>query len=208
MKINYIYSSFLLVLFGLYGCAGNPDTPAEYFAWFGQEENGFIKTRSINGIEYTVHFRPVELQILRELDQTSLTVSPAFLDSLKASYGKSLNFILEIGLADGDGKVLANAAHIHENPLQVLQELSFSMQEQVELEVGENTYVPSLFHFERGYELGKKERFLFSFPVPEKDMDKPFIFRYEDKFFGGSLLNFSFDVTDKNIPPLPVKVKS
>jgi hypothetical protein len=77
----------------------------------------------------------------------------------------------------------------------LIKELSFGMKDRISLVIGKDTLAPSLYHYERGFELGNHQRFLFAFPKG-KEAAESFQVIYNDEIFSSSLLKFSFSDTN------------
>ncbi len=186
-------------------CNDRPRDLGSYQAWFNNPDNGFVKEKQIGYIRYRVYYRPVELMMLNDLDRNRSYTKTA-LDSIKATYGNSLYFMLEMAYADESvsGDMLRHHYADYESYAQKVKELSFNIQPYINLAYDSDTVLPSLHHFERGYELGKRQRFLFAFPAPPKDISH-FTFTYLDDLFKAGKLNFRFDAAIREqVPELPL----
>jgi hypothetical protein len=185
----------LIVLFFIVtGCKEKqPETLAEYRSWFGKAENGYVKEKAIGGLVFTVQYRPIELEILNELEEGA-SYSQQYIDSLKRRYEGSNYFVMEIRVKDPEGAgegVLYRSEEFMNNFNQTVEKLSFGMGERFFLEVESDTIYPSVYHFERGFELGERQRFVLGFP--DKKKKGPITFVYNDDLFHASILKFQFE---------------
>ena len=204
MKVLIKGLTLCLVLSFAMSCENAPRSLAQYSNWFASLDNGYVKQKQVGKILYKVIYTPAEYLLSRQLaaDQTyDVEAIEAKLSELKA--GK--NFILQVGLASGEAsggeELLAAKVKDYEGYKQLIDQLSFNFQEQASLITNGDTLAPSMYHFERGYELAKTQTFLFAFPV--SDATDEMTFRFEDPLFETGVNKFRFSQL-KTIPPLPI----
>ncbi len=188
-------------------CTDGPRTLSEYKDWFYETKNGFIEEKKIGGLILNVVYTPTEYLVSKELEENK-HYSKKKIEEIRQSYKGGKNFILQIGIDsekefDGD-ELLASKVKSFEEWKTLIEELSFGIKENVKLIADSDTLSPSMYHFERGYELGQQQRFLFSFPS-DKNYQKMSL-RFDDEHFhtGRSYFNFS---DKKDIPQLPIVIK-
>ena len=186
------------------GCAEQPKTIQAYKAWFLNPDHGYVQTKEVAGIHYSVQYRPGQLMILNEMNSKIKTRK--MVDSMVASYGESKYFVLELSLADNaksqDHDILKAASAGYKNFADNINYLSFHLEKETWLIVDQDTLSPSLYHFERGYELGNKQSFVFAFPAKNAaNAEMKFVFN--DAVFNTGTNTFKFKPTP-DIPDVPI----
>lgn len=204
MRVIYIILCALVVQ-----SCGQSMTENEYKAWFSDPENGFVKEKVVNDLRFGVQLRPVELMMLTELKQGEDILADQ-VDSLKASYGNSLYFLMEVSFEDAGKRrgadVVQSTVKSYNEFVEQVNRLSFELDDNVILVSGNDTIRPSLYHYERGYELGKKQSFLFAFPFNNEKTHEQVSFIYNDEVFKTGVNTFRFS-TGKEIPEFPIVIK-
>lgn len=204
MRICFIFLCFCFI--PLMSCTSEPSTIAEYKLWFSDEKNGYIKTKEINNLIFKVQYRPVDLSLLNEIDPNR-TYNLQEIDSLRNTYSNSLYFILEVSLKQVSAIDKSLILQQSKDYLATVEKASFGINENIRLITPSDTIKPSFYHYENGYELGSRERFIFAFKKKEGIEWNEMIFSYEDEFFSASTLNFKFDIREDILPKLPIKIK-
>lgn len=175
----------------------------DFQAWFNKPENGFIKKRNVNGLEFSVQYRPPELMLINEIKrEEALTLH--MIDSLSNLYGDSDYFLLTIRPDpenfDPQGDLIKSRVENYSQYSEAIKYLSFYLDENIELLVGEDTLVPNFYHYERGFEVSNKQSFLVSFPrTDNSSQSKKFIF--DDFVFYSGRLKFNFN-NNQNYPEI------
>lgn len=197
----------LLGSFLLPGCSDSPKNLSEYAAWFKQEENGFVKARYINNLSFKVQYKPVDLMMVSEI-KNSKERSTLNLDSLRATYGESKYFILQIGPDQREerksGDLIRNISADYAAYSDKVKYLSFYLKDQVTLICGKDTIPPDLYHYERSFELSPVQTFLFAFQSEEALKGKDMTFVYQDELFNAGKLNFSFHIDESEMPEIKI----
>ena len=86
--------------------------------------------------------------------------------------------------------------------------MAFQFENNIELNIGGQNLSPIIYHYERGFELGKKQRFLFAFQIPEQISSEEATFVFYDNIFNTGKNNFKFSVIEEKTPQLPINIKS
>lgn len=197
---------FLIILLvgALFSCSSIPKNVAEYEEWFKDESNGFVKKKSIGNIYVLVQERPADLMALIQLREKS-KIEKSQIDSLLSEFEGASYFIMEIGFkteTDGKDIVADRTPTTYDKYAELINELSFGLEKNVEVCFDNDTIKPVLYNYERGYELGKKERFIFVFP---KIVGAKKQFIYYDEIFGLGICKFEFDER-KDYPKLEKEI--
>lgn len=200
MKISFLPA--ILLIISLASCRQNLESKSDYLSWFADDRNGLTKKQTVNGIDFIVTYRPTEVLLMQELD-LSRDYSENEIKQIRSSYDSSLHFLMEISFPKD--YAIKNSTD-QSTFLKFFQELAFGIEDKVELITPDGIYPPAFFHYERGYELAKKERFLFSFMKPDAKNFKEITFQYKDDLFNTSVLNFTFDLKNIEAPELPIRI--
>jgi len=200
---------YILIIALASSCRPKVKTMAEYKAWFNDEKNGFVKEKYVKGLKIRVQYKPVDLMIVNEL-RAATAISEKELDSIKKEYGNSLYFMMEAGYDEREKEqgndIIKENNTDYASYTEKVKILSFNLQNNVWLVSGKDTVHSTLYHYERGYELGKKEAYLFAFPNTLKFNNSHVIFVFYDELFNTGINNFQFDTNKKNLPQLPLNV--
>ncbi len=205
-KWTYGLLAFATLLSACSNSELSPKTKAEYLSWYNNPEHGFVKAKELSGLEFRVQYRPNEFLAMRELTANK-SYPQTQVDSIINSYGEGSCFMLEIASTNqAENPLFRNIRDVNEYR-ERLTNFAFEMKEHVLLKVGEAEYSPSLWHHERGYELGSRQRILMTFPVKVEE-HKKVVFEYHDEHFNAFLLKFSFGLQNKQQPSLPKSIKT
>jgi hypothetical protein len=191
-----------IFLLSFLSCSKFSSTKESYKAWFSDPSNGYIKSKNVGNTGFTVIYKPAELVALSEFEiEKSYTITER--DSILSLYKNSYHFIMVINMSEEffNKKVRTTSEY-----LEFFEKLSFRMAENVRLINGDTEIPVSLFHHERGYELGNGEVFIFTFPKMTSIADN-LTFQYQDEYFNASILNFTFNISELKLPTLPIKVQ-
>ena len=202
MRTSYI--AFLLSGILLASCSGISDSPDEYRQWLNQPKNGLIRSKQFNNLVFTAAYKPADYFVLKEVEE--LPHSKELVDSVRKMYGNSIYVILEIAYADDiSGDLLQHGIVSYSEYGQRVHEYAFGLKDNAQLKLNGDTLRPAIYHFERGYELGKQQRMIFAFE-PESALESSFdcTFTFYDKVFGTGKHHFTFEVDPANIPGIPV----
>lgn len=205
-RYKIVLSLFLLLLLQA-SCNTSISSIDDYKAWFNMPENGFVKSKIVNGFSFTVQHRPVDLMILNELKSFS-NYDDKILDSLRDSYGNNKYFLLEISPEKDvtEGVNFYNLFSDYDSYSEAVNELAFKLNEQLSLIIGGDTLKPSLHIYEQVYELSSVQKFLVAFQTEDKEMANQMTFVYNDDLFRAGRLKFNFTNKPEDIPQLPVKI--
>jgi len=218
LSITYRHFSFklnasilgCLVLFLFSNCSDTPSDLSTYGKWFNQE-HGYINEKFINKLSFRVQYKPIELMMLRELEANT-AYSKEEIENLRESFGSSLYFLLEIAFDERAETINEDLLRITAKDYNAFAEnvkhFAFNMESAVELSINGATIVPVIYHYERGFELGKKQRFLFAFQPPESINKEEVTFVFYDDIFKTGKNNFKFKVINEEVPPLPIDYKN
>lgn len=202
MKIGALHTVIrLAVLIGLSSCKDQPKTLREYKSWFSNPDHGYVCTKQINGLQFKVQHRPVDLQMLNEIE-ASRSYTKKEVEHIRASYGNSEYFLLEISHDKTEESAEMMNAQTYGQYAEKFKTLSSGLGEYVELQTESSTNAPQLYHYEPSYELGQKIRVLFAFPHVKDGEAMTFV--YNDLLFSTTKLKFKFENDQGSYPELPI----
>lgn len=135
-------------------------SPSEYVKWVADEDNGLVKTKSIEEISVKVQYKPLPYIIASEM-RTNDIESQAYKTREKELEGMQYyNLVLDIT----DARNILNYKVSDMGGQQArIQYLSFGMQQDIYLEEDGKELPCKLFHFERNYNITKERTFLLAF---------------------------------------------
>jgi hypothetical protein len=146
-------SSFFCLLLMLSGCNQVAfDSNEALMDYVQDEENGYSQTKTVNGIEVCLTYRPTEMMAAQH-------GSPTEGDSLKKLYNRNLYFVLSYSK---NGKEILSAVPSSREQFNALQnELTYGMRERTSLTTEKNDTIPLLdFNFSRTYGLAHSNSLL------------------------------------------------
>jgi hypothetical protein len=140
-------------------------SPSEYVKWATNQDNGLLKTKSIEEISLKVQYKPIPFIIANEM-RTNDIKNTEFKQRAKELEGMQYyNLVLDIT----DARNILNYKVNDVGGQQArIQYLSFGMQQDIYLEEGGKELPCKLFHFERTYNISKERTFLLAFEQDEQ----------------------------------------
>lgn len=203
-----IVGLFFLCLFLSVSCTDTPKTLKAYKKWFYNAENQFIQEKKIGMLTLNAIYTPTAYLVAKELDDGKQYTADE-IEKIRHDYEGGKNFILQIVVdmeqdVEGDALLKKQVRSLDEWRT-LIEKLSFHMKDNLRLIEGKDTIVPSMYHFERGYELGQVQRFIVSFPSDKEDEDM--ILMFDDEHFDTGRNYFDFSDI-KDIPTLPIDIKN
>ena len=164
----------------------------DYEEYIRDPQNGLIKEKLINGIRYTVQFRPPELMVNQYIKAYD-TISEGTLENLYKQYGKYYYFKLFISYQN---KEMLRAATNFQQYSNLMQKMGFGMGKYTSL-ISSNADTLQLvdFHFARYFGMGKSNDILLVF---RKDENQAEVLNLYLKEFGLKTGNvrFKFKTSD------------
>lgn len=123
-------NSLFLILIVIISSCGNKsfDTAEEIVAFISDEDNGYKYSKEVNGVTYSLQYRPTDLMVQQELVGIS---NEKEIIRLREKYSKNLYFNLSMSI---EGKELLSNTAIDRNKFnQLVNDLVFNMPEKVSL---------------------------------------------------------------------------
>lgn len=186
-------NSLLLILIIIISSCGNKsfDTTEEIVAFISNENNEYCYKKEVNGVTYTLQYRPTDLMVQQELRDSK---SEKKVIELRNKYNKYLYFNLSMSL--NQQELLNNLIRDKQQFGQMLNDLAFNMNQKVHFYTPEkDTLAMTDFVYPRMYGMTDATTILIVYP-----RDKQFL--KED------YLNFTIEDLGLNTGEVKFKVKT
>lgn len=170
-------SLFLLFLFFSSCSTKTFDTTEEIFSFITEEEYGYRYSKEINGVNYTLQYRPTDVMVQQEL---GVDRSKEQVELLRKKYSKYLYFNLSMSLSGKE--LLSNVVRDKAQFGQMVNDLAFNMDEKVHFFTPEkDTLTMADFVYPRMYGATNATTILIVYPRDEKKMQEGYLnFTIED----------------------------
>lgn len=172
-------SLFLLILILVISSCSNKefDTTEEIFAFISEEDNGYCYKKEVNGVDFTLQYRPTDLLVQQELGDS---ISEKKVKQLREKYNKYLYFNLSMSL--NGQELLSNVVRDKQQFGQMVNDLAFNMNQKVHLYTPEkDTLVMTDFVYPRMYGMTKATTILIVYPRDKQFLNEDYLnFTIED----------------------------
>lgn len=195
-------NSLFLILITIISSCGNKsfDTAEEFSAFISDEDNGYKYTKEVNGVDFTLQYRPTDLLVKQEIGDS---ISKDKVKALRQKYNKYMYFNLSMSK---DGReLLSNVAGDKSRFGQMVNDLSFYMNEKVNLHTTEkDTLTMTDFIYPRMFGITNETTIMFVYPRDEKFLKEDYLnFTIEDLGFYTGVVKIKIDTAPlKNEPEL------
>lgn len=133
------------------------DTKKELLQYLNEEENGYIQYKSVNGVDFTLLYRPTDLMVVHELPSSFQTGD---VEALKKKYEDYAYFILSMGR--NNREVLTNVAGDKGLYRRMLQQFTFGMDQTIRVTTQQKDTLPIVdYIYPRMYDLDGKNTIMF-----------------------------------------------
>ncbi|MDH7445720.1 hypothetical protein [Aquimarina sp. 2201CG14-23] len=203
--IIYVKSVVLLFLgVFLYGCNSETfTTEKELLDYIMIEENGFTQSKTVNGYDFQLTYKPTDLLVEQEIGNL---ITDAKVKILREKYNKHLYFILSMSK---NNQELLNERAGDRNEFGVMvNQLAFGMNEKVHLYTqSKDTIALVDFVYPRMYGMSRSTSILFIYPKEENKLkEETLSFTIEDLGLYTGEVKFKIDTNIiKNEPQLSFK---
>ncbi len=171
---------FLIVLF-LTSCQQNTfNNEVALLDYIKEETNGYTQHKTINGVGYTLMYRPTDMLVKQELGDNIIDIESSKSKALRNKYKKYMYFNLSMSI---NNKELLSAAPKNRNEFgQMVNQLAFGMNEKVHVYTqGKDTLEMADFIYPRMYGMSKATTIMFVYPRDGKALKDEYInFTIED----------------------------
>jgi len=204
MKDYKRVASWLIILMSmvLISCSSSL-SPSEYVKWVASEDNGLVKTKTIEEVSVKVQYKPLAYIIANEM-RTNDIKSKVYKEREKELEGMQYyNVVLDIT----DARNILNYKVSDMGGQQArIQYLSFGMQQDIYLEEDGKELPCKLFHFERTYNISKERTFLLAFEQNKNTLAKNKTLVINSPMLGTGPIKVKFLAKDlKQLPMMKIK---
>lgn len=156
------------------------ETTEDISDYLKDETNGYRYTKEVNGVSYTLQYRPTDLLVHQELGDS---ISESKVNELRDKYGKYLYFNLSMS-ANGQ-ELLSNVAYDKNKFGKMVNDLAFYIDEKVHLfTVTKDTLEITDFIYPRMYGMSNSTTIMLVYPRDEKYLKEKYLnFTIEDLGF-------------------------
>lgn len=172
-------NSLLLILVAIISSCGNKsfDTAEEISAFISDEENEYCYKKEVNGVTYTLQYRPTDLLVQQELGDNA---SEKKVKQLREKYNKYLYFNLSMSL--NGQELLSNVVRDKQQFGQMVNDLAFNMDQKVHLYSPEkDTLSMTDFVYPRMYGMTNATTILIVYPRDKQFLKEDYLnFTIED----------------------------
>ncbi|MFV8354979.1 hypothetical protein ACNQGB_02190 [Flavobacterium sp. XS1P32] len=186
----------LIILFVLISsCNKSFDTKDKMNTYIQDEENGYTKSKKINGIDVSLTFKPSNLVSWQEF--SNYKYSKTKKDSLNKVYSKYLYFVLS--LSKNSNEIFSTFPKSREELNAIQNTLTFEMNKKVSLTNSNKDTIPLIdFNSPRTYGMAKSTNVLLIFKKNELiENSDEFYFNMSDIGLGIGDVKFKYDETIK-----------
>jgi hypothetical protein len=188
--MQFILKIFIgLTIFLLISCGKDCK---EYMRDVESESNGLKITKIMNGIKYSMQFKPVDYILYNEFKSCDIETEQA--EKRRKELGDVYYFQLNINSQSNKDVLMENLANENEY-YQRLNYCSFDMQDDFTLVQNGDSIICSLYHFQNNYGVKKDADIVLAFPnsTAKLEKSKKLSLVYKDYAFGNGQIVFDFD---------------
>jgi hypothetical protein len=202
MRSMKLKNSLVLLLFTILisSCGNSFDSQEEMTAFITDEDNGYQYKKTVNGVDYTLQYRPTDLLVKQEL---SGKYTDKQVEDLRKQYGKYIYF--NLSMSKNNQELLNGLARDKERFGQMVNDLAFGMEEKVHLFTPKkDTLAMADFIYPRMYGMTGATTLMIVYPRDEKFMQEDYLnFTIEDLGLDTGEIKFKVKTSElKNEPQL------
>ncbi|WP_136667696.1 hypothetical protein [Flavobacterium sp. H122] len=195
-------NSFILLLLItiISSCSKSFDTQEEMTVYITDEDNGYQYKKTVNGVDYTLQYRPTDLLVQQELPEKH---TPKQIEDLRKQYGKYLYF--NLSMSKNDQELLNGLARDKQRFGQMVNQLAFEMDQKVHLYTPEkDTLTMADFIYPRMYGMTDATTIMIVYPRDKKYLNNDYLnFTIEDLGFDTGEIKFKVETNKlQNEPQL------
>lgn len=192
MLIMIKRNSFFILFILIFSSCSNKsfDTTEELFAFITDEDNGYRYAKVINGVDFTLQYRPTDLLVNQEIDGD---ISKDRVKALRQKYNKYMYF--NLSMSKNGRELLSNMIGDKVQFGQMVNDLVFKMNEKVNLYTTEkDTLTMTDFVYPRMYGMTKETTIMLVYPRDQKYLKEDYLnFTIEDLGFFTGEVKFKID---------------
>jgi hypothetical protein len=158
-------------------CSKIFDTQEEMSVYINDEDNGYHYKKTVNGIDYTLQYRPTDLLVKQELSEN---YTQKQVQDLRARYGKFIYF--NLSMSKNNEELLSGMAQDKQRFGQMVNDLAFGMDEKVYLYTPKKDTLSMVdFIYPRMYGMTDATVIMIVYPRDKKYMNEDYLnFTVED----------------------------
>ncbi|WP_431165688.1 hypothetical protein [Tenacibaculum halocynthiae] len=143
----------------------------ELVKYIMNEENGYTQSKMINGVLYTLTYRPTDLLVNQEIGDN---ITSERIEELRAKYDRYLYF--NLSMSKNNKELLSTAPKNRSEFGEMVNQLAFGMGKKVHLYTkSKDTIEMTDFIYPRMYGISKKTSMLFVFPREEDKLQEDYV---------------------------------
>ena len=195
LRKYHLITTILICLLSV-SCTKKKVSGLDYIRYIENEDNGLKVSRNIDGIKYSVMYKPVDFVLLKENRNDNLKEKRE--DLIGMQY-----YTLSYSLITNDKDILKAKLNSKDEYFERVNYFSFGLQNDVFLVDGKDTLKCKLFNYVRSYGLSPRADFIMAFETKTKKTIEDKRIVIEDKIYGGGIINLKIAKKDiENIPEL------
>ncbi|MGX7666039.1 hypothetical protein [Flavobacterium pedocola] len=170
--LNMIKNNLLLLLLiVISSCSKSFDTQEEMSVYLEDEENEYCYKKSVNGVDYTLQYRPTDLLVKQELPENYTSNQ---VEQLREKYGKYIYF--NLSMSKNNQELLNNVARDKQQFGQMVNDLAFRMDEKVHFFTPKkDTLEMTDFIYPRRYGMSNATNIMIVYPRDEKYIQEEYL---------------------------------
>lgn len=174
LQFAKVWSVFLVLLYSLCSCSSNKtfNSKVELLDYLKDPDNGYLQSKSVNGVDFILMYRPTDLLVLQEIEGKE--TGPKLIDSLRKHYEQYLYFNLSLSKHKKD--LLSVVPNNQAEYGALVNQLAFQMREKIHLFTQHKDTLQLVdFVFPRMYGMSKSTNMMFIFSKEEKTLNSNFL---------------------------------
>lgn len=189
----------IIILLSLFFWSCGPkefDSEEELWSYIKNPDNGYFQKKSVNGVDFSLLYKPTDLIIAQELRNEDATKEE--IDSLRNKYGPYAYF--NLSMSRGNQELLNSVAGDRNQFGKMVNTLAFGMKNKIHLYSREKDTIPIIdYVYPRMYGIGNNTSILLVYSMDEVKKYTHLNLTTEDLGFGTGDINFSFAILNESL---------
>lgn len=164
MARSKVLAFFFFSLFFV-SCNKSFDDKEGLLEYVSDESNGYRFSKSINGIDYVLQYKPTDMMVMQENEKPTAEEARA----LREKYVKNIYFNLSMSK---EGNELLNKVEDRDKYLRLVDDLTFKMDHKIALLGGKDTLHLLHYNYPRVYGMARATTLLLVYPRDEEFLKK------------------------------------
>lgn len=162
------------------------DTEKALWTYLKDENNGYLQTKRVQGVDFSILYKPTDLLVQQELKGEAPSSK---IDSLREKYGKHLYFSLS--MSRNNQELLNSAAGNRHEFGKMVHTLAFGMENKIHLYTEKKDTIAMVdYNYPRMYGMSRKTSILLVYPKEAVKDAKEVNLTIEDLGFGTGEVRF------------------